>query len=223
MYLWFAWHVLFQQDPKIEVFTCSLKDHRFEILVAEHGQPLTLASLHQKSLVFAMNGGIFQPGYRPSGLLTRAAQALYPLNLASGSGNFYLKPNGVFFIVDGHAQITNSESYAQLGLSPDWAIQSGPLLVENGVLHPQLDPGGTQYFSRNGVGITDQGQLVLWVFLEPVTLYKCAEILKTKWHCSWVLYLDGSISGFRWGKNGMNLVKPYATILAVHTDPPSQE
>ena len=43
-----------------------------------------------------MNGGIFEPGGVPSGLLVQEGKALRPVNRNSGDGNFFLKPNGIF-------------------------------------------------------------------------------------------------------------------------------
>ncbi len=56
-----------------------------------------LESKHKK-LVFAMNGGMFQQDYSPQGLYIQEQKILSPLNTLSGKGNFYIKPNGVFYI-----------------------------------------------------------------------------------------------------------------------------
>ena len=47
-----------------------------------------------------MNGGIFEPGGVPSGVMIQNGQPLLPVNRRDGKGNFFLKPNGVFLIGD---------------------------------------------------------------------------------------------------------------------------
>ncbi len=47
---------------------------------------------------FMMNGGIFEGDGVPSGLLVIDGKTVRPLNKSDGSGNFYLKPNGVFYV-----------------------------------------------------------------------------------------------------------------------------
>lgn len=47
-------------------------------------------------MVAVMNGGIFEPGFVPSGLLVQDGVELTPINRNNGEGNFFLKPNGVF-------------------------------------------------------------------------------------------------------------------------------
>ena len=52
----------------------------------------------QKKLVFAMNAGMFHPDMKPVGLLVIDGREIAPINRSTGSGNFYLQPNGVFLI-----------------------------------------------------------------------------------------------------------------------------
>ena len=51
-----------------------------------------------KQLIFAMNGGMYQRDNSPLGLYIENKKLIAPLNTKSGSGNFYLKPNGIFYI-----------------------------------------------------------------------------------------------------------------------------
>ena len=55
-----------------------------------------------------MNGGIFEPGGVPSGLLIQEGKELRPVNRRDGEGNFYLKPNGVFFLTDTAAGVVDT-------------------------------------------------------------------------------------------------------------------
>jgi hypothetical protein len=77
-----------------------------------------------------MNGGIFEPGEIPSGLLIQNQKELCPLNLKNGSGNFFMKPNGVFLIANDKAFVLPSKLYAKASCIPTYAVQSGPLLLD---------------------------------------------------------------------------------------------
>jgi len=45
-----------------------------------------------------MNAGMYEADQSPLGLFIVDGRVARPLNLRSGSGNFYLKPNGVFWV-----------------------------------------------------------------------------------------------------------------------------
>lgn len=64
-----------------------------------------------QKLLFAMNGGMYKPDNSPLGLYIEATKVITPLNRKSGIGNFYLKPNGVFYItIDSQANICTTET-----------------------------------------------------------------------------------------------------------------
>ncbi|MGB1260913.1 MAG: phosphodiester glycosidase family protein, partial [Akkermansiaceae bacterium] len=126
----------------------------------------------QKKVTFVMNAGIFEPGGIPSGLHVQNGVLLRPINLRAGRGNFYLKPNGVFAIYKTNrisSIISPSEKYGKLhaikvkenpGLMPTLALQSGPLLLENGKIHPAFNRSSKSRLHRNGVGIDANGMVV---------------------------------------------------------------
>jgi uncharacterized protein YigE (DUF2233 family) len=79
------------------------------------------------------NAGIFEPDQTPTGLLVEDGKERVPLNRQKGNGNFYLMPNGVFFVTASGAAILSTDSYASRQGSPVLqASQSGPLLLANG-------------------------------------------------------------------------------------------
>ncbi|HKR61946.1 MAG TPA: phosphodiester glycosidase family protein [Pyrinomonadaceae bacterium] len=151
-----------------------------------------LASRNER-LRFAMNAGMFQPDLSPVGLLVQDGQQVSPLNLSDGTGNFFLKPNGVFFVSESGPRIVESTEYPALARGVRLATQSGPLLVRNGVLHPAVDAASTSRLVRNGVGIS--GDTIMFVISEePVNFYEMAIYFRDELHCPDALYLDGVVS-----------------------------
>jgi uncharacterized protein YigE (DUF2233 family) len=141
-----------------------------------------------------MNAGIFSTEYAPLGLHIEDGHRLRPLNTDKGWGNFFLKPNGVFFIANKKAAIVNTTAYAKLKVKPTIATQSGPLLVSNGKLHPKFLPDSLSLYIRNGVGVTPDNQVVFAMSLLPINLYEFATLFRDTLGCPNALYLDGSIS-----------------------------
>jgi uncharacterized protein YigE (DUF2233 family) len=148
----------------------------------------------EQHLLFAMNAGIFSTAYAPLGLHIEDGRVLRPLNNAKGWGNFFLKPNGVFFIANKKAAIVDTLAYAKLTVKPTIATQSGPLLVSNGTLHPKFLPDSLSLYIRNGVGVTQDNQVVFAMSLLPINLYEFATLFRDTLGCPNALYLDGSIS-----------------------------
>lgn len=151
-----------------------------------------------QKLVFATNGGIFTPSYQPEGLFIDRGKLLYPINLESGAGNFFLKPNGVFFLLrNGKAFIRATQDFliGYDSLPPiKYAMQSGPLLVDNGQIHPAFRKNAKSKYIRNGVGINREGQVIFAISEEPVNLYTFAAFFNDHMQCPDALYLDGAIS-----------------------------
>ena len=58
-----------------------------------------LADMNSQGQVqMAMNGGIYDESYAPLGLYIENGQQKVALNLASGEGNFFIRPGGVFYV-----------------------------------------------------------------------------------------------------------------------------
>jgi uncharacterized protein YigE (DUF2233 family) len=154
-------------------------------------------SAQGEHLAFAANAGMFEPDSKPVGLLMQNGVEQSPLNLNDGTGNFYLKPNGVFVINDKHeAFVVESSSYTTL-LSPVvWATQSGPLLVHGGDVNPDFNVDSKNRKIRSGIGVRKDGMIVLALSQAPVTFYDFASLFLTRLKCPNALYLDGDISAF---------------------------
>ena len=80
-------------------------------------------------LLFATNAGMFDPNYKPVGLYVENGRELTHVNTRSGSGNFHLKPNGVFFVAGDTLGVLETRAYLKQRLRPDLATQSGPCLL----------------------------------------------------------------------------------------------
>ncbi|MGC4046291.1 MAG: phosphodiester glycosidase family protein [Armatimonas sp.] len=157
------------------------------------------AVAEKKTLLLATNAGIFRPGYIPLGLYVEQGQTRIPLNRYHGGGNFFLKPNGVFYVTrQGRAGVSETEAFARQKPGPlRLATQSGPLLVNKGKIHPKFTRGSANRNWRNGVGVTKAGKVVIALSELPVNLYDFAALFRDELKCPDALYLDGGISGMR--------------------------
>jgi uncharacterized protein YigE (DUF2233 family) len=156
----------------------------------------------------AMNGGIFEPGGIPSGLLVQNGTELRPVNRSKGDGNFYLEPNGIFLIGDKGAAIIATSEYPGIHRKPRHAVQSGPLLLRNDRIHPAFNASSANRLHRNGIGVRPDGKVILAItdFHSPKfpNLHEFACLFRML-GCRDALFLDGDLSQMR---NGNELNKP---------------
>lgn len=148
---------------------------------------------NNKTLLFAMNGGMFLPNYKPVGLYIENNKRIKGINISKGGGNFNLKPNGVFALYnDNTAMICVSESFAD---DPNikYATQSGPMLLIDGEYHPAFNKGSSNLNIRNGVGIMPDGSVVFAMSKGFINFYDFATFFKNL-GCKNALYLDGAVS-----------------------------
>ena len=145
-----------------------------------------------EQLIFATNGGMFQESRRPVGLLMQAGRIITPLDTGRGPGNFYLPPNGVFFISRTRtAGISATADFTARHVA--YATQSGPLLVIRGAINPAFRPGSTNLNIRNGVGILPGGDVVFAMSKQEINFYDFAAYFR-RLGCRQALYLDGFVS-----------------------------
>lgn len=189
-----------------------------------------------RRLKVAMNAGIYEPGFVPSGLHIAEGKTIVPLNTAGPppkaspddpTPNFYLRPNGVFFIrSDGTAAVQSTEFYAKSNESPRLATQSGPLALAAGKIHPVFREHSQNKLLRNGVGVDSQGRVVFVSSdrtpgLGQINLWGFAALFRDKLDCQYALYLDGDISRlFIRGETDQEVPRSnfFAGILAI-TEP----
>jgi uncharacterized protein YigE (DUF2233 family) len=145
------------------------------------------------TLLFAMNAGMFNKEYAPQGLFIQKQKTLSSLDTSSGNGNFYMKPNGVFYITtDNTPVICTTTGFINNG-QINYATQSGPMLVIDGEIHPAFKEGSKNLNIRNGVGILPDKKVVFAMSKKEINFYDFANYFK-KLGCKNALYLDGFVS-----------------------------
>ena len=148
-----------------------------------------------KELLFATNAGMYQRDRNPQGLYIENGEIIKPLDtLQNGYGNFYLQPNGVFFMHEKKAGILPSTIFQNKKQSVSWATQSGPMLLIDNKIHPAFKEGSTNLNIRNGVGMISEHELVFVISQKEVNLFDFAMLFKEKLNCKNALYLDGFVS-----------------------------
>nr|WP_245292873.1 phosphodiester glycosidase family protein [Pararhizobium arenae] len=170
----------------------------------------------QEYLVFAMNGGMYEADLSSVGLLVTDGVERKAVARRNGWGNFYLKPNGIFFIEDNTAGLMETEAYLAGSHKPDFATQSGPMLVIDGALHAAFLPQSDSLQIRNGVGVDRQGNVLLAISLEKVRFHDFATLFRDTLGCPNALFLDGSISSlYAPALNRYDNAHPMGPIIAV--------
>lgn len=184
--------VMYQVNPKERKVRLYWKNGNHEILKSIGNLKHDVESQHE-NLIFAMNGGMFEPDNSPKGLYIEDSKILKPMDTLQGPGNFYLPPNGVFFLTqDNQPGIVETKRYVQ---SPNirYATQSGPMLLTNGAINPIFQKDSKNLNIRNGVGILENGELVFAMSKKEVNFYSLAQLFK-ELGCKNALYLDGYVS-----------------------------
>jgi uncharacterized protein YigE (DUF2233 family) len=166
-----------------------------------------------QQLLAVMNAGIFDTNSRPLGLHIERGQILRRLNLRrSGYGNFYLQPNGVFYLEKtasgSRARLQSTVAFErthpeirEIGTSKllREATQSGPMLVVDGKLNSAFKADSGNRLIRNAIGVQSSNsaassRVVLVLTETPVNFHTLARFMRDQLECPNALYLDGNIS-----------------------------
>jgi uncharacterized protein YigE (DUF2233 family) len=142
----------------------------------------------------AMNAGMYHEDLSPVGLFVSGGRELHPANEADGDGNFFMKPNGVFYADGERAGILETGAFLRQAPAAGIATQSGPLLVIDGALHPLFSDDGPSRKTRNGIGIRDDHTVVFAISRDGVSFGSFARLFRDALGCRNALYLDGSVS-----------------------------
>jgi uncharacterized protein YigE (DUF2233 family) len=152
------------------------------------------------SLIFAMNGGMYDDDFSPVGLYIEYGHEIKKANTATVRGtlsqipNFYKKPNGVFYIGDRKAGILDTKRFLASRPKSRFATQSGPMLVIDRKIHPAFIVNSIDRKPRDGVGISVGGELTFVISKGAVNFYDFASFFRDGLQCANALFLDGGVA-----------------------------
>lgn len=173
------------------------------------GDVIKLLKLESYIPLMVTNAGMYKTNYEPQGLYIDPivhssakygyCNERFPLDVRKVSNdNFYLKPNGVFYIdLKGFYHIDTTEEFERIYNRDNvckYATQSGPMLVINGRIHYLFTDKSKNQKIRNGVGLIDPKHVVFIISNEPTNFYDFAQLFKDIFNCKNALFLDGAIS-----------------------------
>jgi len=81
-----------------------------------------------------------------------------------------------------------------VGDRPEFGTQSGPLLLIDGKLHPEIQDNGPSRAIRNGVGVDSAGKAHFVISDAPVSFGQLARYFRDEVKVANALYLDGQVS-----------------------------
>ena len=194
--------VVFEEVPLTHCTADPARHTITTVLGDDQGQPYRSLLAYGESLgddaagiAFAVNGGMYDEAGEPIGYYVENGERLKELNREDGPGNFHLKPNGVFFGTDGKWEVRTSDSfYANVGDRPAFGTQSGPMLVIDGRLHPEIQDNGPSKAIRNAVGVDAQGRAHFVIADAPLSFGQLARFFRDELKVSDALFLDGNVS-----------------------------
>ena len=152
-----------------------------------------LLQKENKELLFAMNGGMYKKDKSPQGLFIQNGIEKSPIDTTSASGNFYLKPNGIFYLTKNNKAIVCKTEDFKNNSNIKYATQSGPMLLINGKIHNAFNEKSINLNIRNGVGILPNNKILFAMSKNEINFYDFANFFKSK-GCINALYLDGFVS-----------------------------
>ncbi|WP_426275762.1 phosphodiester glycosidase family protein [Chryseobacterium sp. S-02] len=184
--------VIFKVNPKLENVSLYWKDND-GIILKSIDNLKNKVERDKRRLTFAMNGGMFEMNNSPKGLYIENFKILNKLDTLSGTGNFYLNPNGVFYLTKNNdAELIETKAF-KYNSNIKYATQSGPMLLFNGEINPIFQENSQNVNVRNGVGILKNGNIVFVMSKKEINFYNFASIFK-ELGCIKALYLDGFVS-----------------------------
>lgn len=193
--------VTFEEVP-LTVCTADPAKHRIDMAnLGADKRPFASLSAFAKSvdaggIAFAINGGMYGDDLKPLGYYVEGGEPLKELDRGDGSGNFYMKPNGMFFgNAGGGWRVLASDAFFEtVGDRPQFGTQSGPMLLVDGKLHPEIQDNGPSKAVRNAVGVDASGKAHFVISDAPVSFGQLARFFRDELKVKNALYLDGAVS-----------------------------
>lgn len=201
-------------NPKLQNLKLYWKDDKNQVIGSLQNLK-SYAEDKNTSLVFAMNGGMYMEDQSPLGLYIQDQKIISKLNTRKGKGNFYMAPNGVFYVTtDKQGGICRTEDFKSEN-KINYATQSGPMLVIDGSIHPSFTKRSANLNIRNGVGILPDNKIVFAISEKEINFYDFALFFKER-GCKNALYLDGFVSrAYLPEKNRVQMDGNFGVIIGV--------
>ncbi len=192
--------IIFEDSPLTHCLAIPAR-HRIVMDLGPDGEApyRSLSALAERrdadDIAFAMNAGMFDDDGKPIGYFVEDSERTHPLNTADGAGNFHMKPNGVFYGTGGEWHVRSTEDFlANVTERPEFGTQSGPMLVIDGKIHPEITRDGPSRMIRNAVGVDGEGRAHFVISNAPVSFGKLARFYRDELEVKNALYLDGNVS-----------------------------
>ena len=136
-------YLLFIANPEKHEIYMHLQDPDDCKPLNSIGAVLDLYGNNRKNVQLITNAGMYTQSRDPQGLFIENYEEIRKIDLNGriAKTNFYLKPNGVFYISsNGQAKVKTTEAFQEIYERGDifiqFATQSGPMLVIDGAMHP---------------------------------------------------------------------------------------
>lgn len=184
------------------IYYVSNKKDSLQILPSPLNGAATIKSTldnSKKPPLMITNAGMYKPNFKPQGLLISNyyKQSEVDSTKEKRDGNFYLYPNGIFYVDSSNKYfISNTSNYLKNHYPHTlikYATQSGPLLIDDGKLNSNIKENSSNYNIRSGVGLISPDKIVFVISIDGVTFYDFKMIF-TILGCKSALYLDGFVS-----------------------------
>ncbi|MEP1207014.1 MAG: phosphodiester glycosidase family protein [Rhizobiaceae bacterium] len=166
------------------------------------GRPYARLSRLQDALdepvLMLMNGGMYHDDLGAVGLYVENGTRRKRISTKGGFGNFHLLPNGVFWVKGDQVGVTETKKFIGRKLKPDFATQSGPMLVIDGKLHHRFLKDSDSLKIRNGVGVSKDGKMIHFAMSKrSVSFWDFGKLFQERLKTPNALYLDGTVSAIR--------------------------
>ena len=202
------------KTARLTAILFSDRQHTLRVIDSPAPGNATLENtLRRENAIAGVNGGYFQPDFRPVGLAIIDGKTLTPFKQAKLlSGIIGVTPKDAIAIIRSSAYAAQKPAFTQ-------ALQCGPMLVQNGTPVPGLEP--TRLARRTAIATGPNHRCAL-IRLTSTTLSDGAKILSLPgifgtWSPQTALNLDGGSSTGLWAAETVSLpeIKRVRNFLAV--------